>query len=64
MSTTYVAVIVSSLVFILPMIGIQVISEETLLKSITELIGALAILYTFYGRFRAGGITKFGLRVK
>ena len=62
MSTTYAAVIVSSLVFILPMIGINVISEETLLKSLTELVGALAILYTFYGRFRAGGITKFGLR--
>ncbi len=64
MSTTFIATIVSSLVFVLPMIGVEVVSQDTLLESVTQLVGALAILYTFYGRFRAGGITSWGLRVK
>lgn len=63
-STTYIATAVSVLVFVLPVLGIQIIDEGSLAKSITEIVGVIAVAYTFYGRYKAGGIDAFGLRLK
>lgn len=64
MSSTYISAIISFLVFALPSIGIQVVDEGTLASTITQIVGVVAILYTFVGRYRAGGISAFGLRKK
>ena len=61
-STTYVATIVSVLVFVLPLLGIEVIDEGTLAKTVSNIIGVISTLYIFYGRFKAGGISIFGLK--
>jgi hypothetical protein len=63
-SSTYVAAFVSFLVFALPALGFEVIDEGTLTSAITQLVGVGSILYTFYGRYRAGGIDAFGMRKK
>lgn len=62
MSTTYIATIVAFLSFGLPFLGIQVVDEGSLTEFITQLVGVGAILYSFYGRYRAGGIDALGLR--
>lgn len=62
MSTTYVAVFISLLTLGLPAIGVEVADEETLRGVITDLMGVASLLFIFYGRFRAGGITAIGLR--
>jgi len=62
MSSTYLAGIVSFLVFALPVLGFDVIDEGTLAETVTQLVGVGAVLYSFYGRFRAGGISAFGFR--
>ena len=64
MSTTYISVLVSFLTLGLPILGLEVANEGTLTKSITELVGVAALLYAFYGRYKAGGINAFGLRKK
>ena len=63
-STTYIASIVALATLVLPMFGITVVDEGTLTKSLTEMAGAIAVIYTFYGRYKAGGISALGLRVK
>ena len=64
MSSTYIAVSVSFLTLALPILGIEVIDQKSIVKTISDLVGVGALLYAFYGRYRAGGITAFGLRKK
>lgn len=64
MSTTYIAAIISFLSFGLPFLGIDIVNKESFASTIQELIGIGATLWIFYGRYRAGGITAFGLRKK
>jgi hypothetical protein len=61
-STTYIAGIVSFLVFVLPVLGFDVIDQGTLTATVTQVAGVAAVLYSFYGRYRAGGISAFGFR--
>lgn len=63
MSTTYVSNIVAILAFVSPMVGIHVIDQNVLGASIQALVGVLALAYTFYGRYKAGGINAFGIRL-
>lgn len=63
-STTYIAGIIAVISFVLPLVGYDVADAGLLKSSTQELIGALAVLYTFYGRWKAGGINKFGIRKK
>ena len=60
-STTYVAAFIAAVAGIAPMFGWEV-NAEIFSANVQELIAGLAILYTFYGRFKAGGVTAFGLR--
>ncbi len=62
MSTTYISNIVAVLAFGLPFLGIEVVDQGTLMNTLTQFLGFVALLYNFYGRFRAGGIDAFGLR--
>ena len=62
MSSTYISVLVSLLTLGLPVFGIQVSDDGTLTETITQLVGIGALLYAFYGRYKAGGINAFGLR--
>lgn len=64
MSTTFIANIVAILAFVLPTVGIQVVDENTLLEIVTQTAGVVSVLYIFYGRYKAGGINAFGLRIK
>ena len=64
MSTTYLSTFISFVAFGLPFFGIEVTNEETLGNTIQQIVGVCAILYTFYGRWRVGGISAFGLRKK
>lgn len=64
MSSTYIANFVAILALGLPVIGIDVVEPETLIGVITPLVGFSALLFNFYGRYRAGGISAFGLRKK
>lgn len=59
MSHTYLALIVSVLSFGLPALGIEVVEEKTLTKTLTDLVGVGALLYAFYGRYKAGGDNCF-----
>lgn len=63
-STTYVAGIVAVIAFVLPLVGYDIGDAGLLKNSTQELVGALAVLYTFYGRYRAGGINAFGVKKK
>jgi Flp pilus assembly protein protease CpaA len=63
-STTFIANTVAVLVFVLPAIGIQIVDEGTLLETITQIAGIASTLYVFYGRYKAGGINAFGVRLK
>lgn len=62
MSTTYIANIVAILVFVLPHFGITIADPNTLTGIFTSVAGAIAAIWVFYGRYRAGGISIFGLR--
>ena len=62
MSTTYVSAIVAFLMLVLPLFGWQIADEGTMTNLITQIVGGLAVLYTFIGRYKAGGITAFGLK--
>lgn len=64
MSTTFVAAAVAFLTLALPVFGFEVINQQTFAGDISQLVGVASILYTFYGRYRAGGINAFGLRKK
>lgn len=63
-SSTYIAVLVSFLTIGLPVLGFEVADEGTLTQTATGIIGVLALLYAFYGRYKAGGINAFGIRKK
>lgn len=63
MSTTYIAGIVGLVSTVAPLFGWTVGTEE-LTKVITEILAIGSLLYVFYGRYRAGGISAFGFRKK
>ena len=63
-STTYIAAFVGLLAVILPVFGFEVANQEVLQGNLNEVIAAFASLYVFYGRYRAGGVSAFGLRKK
>jgi len=62
MSTTYIANIVAFLILVLPLAGLEVVNESMLTSTVAQGVGALAVVYVFYGRFKAGGISMWGLR--
>lgn len=62
MSTTYIAQLVAILVFVLPRFGIDVVDANALTSMIAAIVGIIATVWVFIGRWRAGGITIFGLR--
>jgi hypothetical protein len=62
MSSTYIANIVALLALGLPVLGFEVVEEETLTQLIVGVVGFVALVYNFYGRYKAGGITAFGVR--
>jgi len=62
MSTTYASNIIAILALGLPVLGFEVVDRDTLAGIISALIGVAALVYNFYGRFKAGGITAFGIR--
>ena len=63
-STTYIAGIVSFLTLALPVFGIEIVDKSILSENITQVIGVLAIAYSFYGRYKAGGLSAWGFRLK
>ena len=63
-STTYIAAIVSIIVFVLPLFGLDVADEGTITNVITNVVGTISSLYIFYGRYKAKGITAFGIKKK
>ena len=64
LSTTYIASGVAVLALVLPLFGLEIADEGTLTNTVQGLVGAVAVFYTFYGRWRAGGISAWGLRKK
>lgn len=63
MSTTYVAAIVGLVSNVAPFLGFTVGTEE-ITKTVTEILTVVSLIYVFYGRYRAGGISAFGLKKK
>ena len=63
-STTYIAGIVSVIIFVLPMIGLDIADEGTLTNTVTGIVGFLSAIWVFVGRYRAGGISAFGIKKK
>lgn len=61
-STTYIAGIVSVIVFVLPLFGFEIADEGTLTDLVTQIVGTFSTLYVFIGRYHAGGINAFGIR--
>ncbi len=62
LSTTYIANIVSVLVFVLPVLGINVVDEGSFTQTVTQIAGVVTVAYVFYGRYKAGGISAFGIK--
>lgn len=62
MSTTYIAAIVAFLTTMAQMFG-WTVDSGALVQTITDGAQVLSILYIFYGRYKAGGISAFGFRV-
>lgn len=62
MSTTYVANIVAILAFVLPHFGISIVDPNSLAATVAGVFGVIASAYVFIGRWRAGGISLFGIR--
>lgn len=62
MSTTYLAGIVTILTMVLPHFGIFVQDPNTLTSTLQDVVGLVSVVWIFYGRYRAGGITAIGLR--
>lgn len=63
-STTYIANIISTLVFVFPLFGLEVVDPGSLADGIAKIAAIITTLYVFIGRYRAGGINAFGFRVK
>lgn len=61
-STTFIANIVVFLTLVLPLGGIEVVNESMLTSGVAQIVGAISVVYVFIGRFRAGGISIWGLR--
>ena len=61
-STTYISTIVAFIVFALPLFGLQVTNEDTIEEIVSQIVGVGALLYTFYGRYKAKGITAWGIK--
>ncbi|HXK31141.1 MAG TPA: hypothetical protein VJZ94_00065 [Candidatus Paceibacterota bacterium] len=61
MSTTYIAALVGLVSTVASLFGWTVGTEE-LTRSITDIIAIGSLIYVFYGRFKAGGISAFGFR--
>ena len=62
MSTTYIANIVTILTLVLPHFGLHVFDQGALVNTVTSIAGIAASLYVFYGRYKAGGVSIFGIR--
>lgn len=62
LSTTYIGAVVAVIGLVLPIFGFGIGDSGTLTQTLTELAGVAGVLYTFYGRYRAGGISAFGLK--
>lgn len=62
MSTTYVAQIVAILTLILPYFGIELFDVNALAETLNTIIGVIAVVWVFIGRWNAGGINIFGIR--
>jgi len=62
MSTTYISNFVAVIALGLPIIGFEVFDEQALTGAIAGFVGVAALVYNFYGRYRAGGISAFGFR--
>ena len=63
-SSTYIAGAVSVIIFVLPMVGLDIADEGTLTNTITGIVGFLSAIWVFVGRYRAGGISAFGIKKK
>lgn len=61
MSQTYIGLIVTLLAVFLPKFGVQIGSDEltNVVSSIVTIIGGL---WAFWGRYRVGDITPFGMK--
>lgn len=62
MSETYIALLVNFIVFVAPHFGLSVVDPSSLAGSVAAVVGLVATGWAFYGRYKAGGITIFGLR--
>ncbi len=62
-STTFIANIVAVLVFVLPVFGVHIVDQTAFSGSIASVVGVISTLYVFYGRYKAGGITAFGIKI-
>lgn len=63
-STTFASNTVAILALGLPVLGFEVFDEQALTGAIAGFVGLGALLYNYYGRWRAGGISAFGIRKK
>ena len=63
-STTFIANIVSTLVFVFPLVGLEILDPESFANTVAQVVAGLTTLYVFIGRYRAGGISAFGFRIK
>jgi len=63
-SKTYIAGIVSVIAFVLPLFGLDIADEGTVTNLVTNIAGAIGAIYVFVGRYKAGGISAFGIKKK
>lgn len=62
MSHTYVAAFVALLAGLLPLMGFEIVDNETFTSNITNIITVCAALWAVYGRVRLGDISWTGFR--
>jgi len=63
-SKTFIANIVTVLVFVLPLFGFEIIDQNTITDLVTKFMGVVSIAYVFYGRYKNGGINILGFKKK
>lgn len=61
-STTYIAALVAFITTLANLLG-WTVDAGALVQTITDGAQLFAIAYVFYGRYKAGGINAFGLKV-
>lgn len=61
MSTTYIAAFVGVVSVVCQLFGYTVETPE-LTKTLTEVVTLGTLAYVFYGRYKAGGISAFGIK--